>query len=64
MKRSRGISAQNSKGVETLFKKYKITWIKGTGTLAGAKKRRVQDADGKRRSTMPRRRSSSPPARA
>src|SRR5688500_17528616 len=29
MKRSRGVSAQNSKGVEFLFKKNKITWIKG-----------------------------------
>src|SRR3982751_6708170 len=33
-KRSRAVSAQNSKGVEFLFKKNKITWIKGTGTLA------------------------------
>ena len=33
MKRSRAISTQNSKGVEFLFKKNKITWIKGTGTL-------------------------------
>ena len=47
MKRSRGISAQNSKGVETLFKKYKITWIKGTGKLAGAKSVSVKTADGK-----------------
>src|SRR5271155_5177587 len=29
MKRSRGVSQQNSKGVEFLFKKNKITWIKG-----------------------------------
>ena len=28
MKRSRGVSQQNSKGVEFLFKKNKITWIK------------------------------------
>jgi dihydrolipoamide dehydrogenase len=33
MKRSRAVSQQNSKGVEFLFKKNKITWIKGTGTL-------------------------------
>jgi dihydrolipoamide dehydrogenase len=33
MKRSRGISQQNSKGVEFLFKKNKVTWIKGTGRL-------------------------------
>ncbi len=37
MKRSRAVSQQNSKGVEFLFKKNKITWIKGTGTLSSAK---------------------------
>jgi len=36
MKRSRTVSAQNSKGVEFLFKKNKITWIKGTGRLVKA----------------------------
>ena len=35
MKRSRAVSTQNSKGVEFLFKKNKITWIKGTGRVAG-----------------------------
>src|SRR5438477_39592 len=35
MKRSRGVSQQNSKGVEFLFKKNKITWIKGEARLAG-----------------------------
>jgi dihydrolipoamide dehydrogenase len=35
MKRSRAVSTQNSKGVEFLFKKHKITWIKGTAKLAG-----------------------------
>src|SRR5690348_8060923 len=35
MKRSRAVSTQNSKGVEYLFKKNKITWIKGTARLAG-----------------------------
>src|SRR5881275_3022906 len=35
MKRSRDVSAQNSKGVEFLFKKNKITYLKGTATLAG-----------------------------
>ena len=35
MKRSRAVAVQNSKGVEFLFKKHKITWIKGTGTLTG-----------------------------
>lgn len=33
MKRSRAVSTQNSKGVEFLFKKNKITWIKGTGRV-------------------------------
>jgi dihydrolipoamide dehydrogenase len=35
MKRSRAVSTQNSKGVEFLFKKHKITWIKSTGRIAG-----------------------------
>src|SRR3954453_1602828 len=35
MKRSRAVSTQNSKGVEFLFKKNKITWIKGSAKLAG-----------------------------
>ena len=35
VKRSRGVSTQNSKGVEFLFKKNKITWIRGTGRIAG-----------------------------
>jgi dihydrolipoamide dehydrogenase len=30
MKRSRAVSDQNSKGVEFLFKKYKVTWIRVT----------------------------------
>ena len=36
MKRSRGVSSQNSKGVEFLFKKNKITWIKGTAKLVAS----------------------------
>jgi dihydrolipoamide dehydrogenase len=53
MKRSRGVSQQNSKGVEFLFKKHKITWIKGTAKLqpSGAGKAittvSVKSADGK-----------------
>ena len=47
MKRSRSVSAQNSKGVEFLFKKNKITWIKGTGKLAGKNAVTVKTADGK-----------------
>ncbi len=37
MKRSRGVSTQNSKGVEFLFKKNKITWIKGSAKLVAGK---------------------------
>jgi dihydrolipoamide dehydrogenase len=47
MKRSRAVSTQNSKGVEFLFKKNKITWIKGTATLAGKNAVNVKTADGK-----------------
>ena len=47
MKRSRAVSNQNSKGVEFLFKKHKVTWIKGTGRLAGKNAVSVKTADGK-----------------
>ncbi len=47
MKRSRGVSAQNSKGVEFLFKKNKITWIKGTAKLLSATSVAVKSLDGK-----------------
>src|SRR6478735_7035513 len=47
MKRSRAVSTQNSKGVEFLFKKNKITWIKGTAKLAGKNAVSVKTADGK-----------------
>jgi dihydrolipoamide dehydrogenase len=47
MKRSRAVSLQNSKGVEFLFKKHKITWIKGTARLAGKNSVSVKGADGK-----------------
>ena len=47
MKRSRGVSSQNSKGVEFLFKKNKITWIRGTGTIKSATSVAVKMADGK-----------------
>ncbi len=47
MKRSRAISTQNSKGVEFLFKKNKITWIKGQGTLVSPTAVSVTLADGK-----------------
>jgi dihydrolipoamide dehydrogenase len=47
MKRSRAVSNQNSKGVEFLFKKHKITWIRGTGRLTGKTAVAVKLADGK-----------------
>ena len=47
MKRSRAVSTQNSKGVEFLFKKNKITWIKGTARLAGKNSVSVKTAEGK-----------------
>jgi len=47
MKRSRAVSTQNSKGVEFLFKKHKITHIKGTAKLAGKNAVSVKGADGK-----------------
>src|SRR5688500_3119787 len=34
MRRSRKVSEQNSKGVEFLMKKHKVTVLKGTGVLA------------------------------
>ena len=46
MKRSRAVSTQNSKGVEFLFKKNKITWIKGNGRIASKNTVSVK-ADGK-----------------
>ena len=47
MKRSRSVSTQNSKGVEFLFKKNKITWIKGTATVLSATSVAVKSAEGK-----------------
>lgn len=47
MKRSRAVSEQNSKGVEFLFKKNKVTWIKGTGRIAGSNRITVKDSSGK-----------------
>ena len=47
MKRSRGVSAQNSKGVEFLMKKNKVTYIKGTAKLMGKNAVTVKTADGK-----------------
>ena len=47
MKRSRAVSLQNSKGVEFLFKKNKITYLKGNATLAGKTTVTVKAPDGK-----------------
>jgi dihydrolipoamide dehydrogenase len=47
MKRSRDVSTKNSKGVEFLFKKNKITWIKGSGTLGPNKSVKVALDGGK-----------------
>jgi len=47
MKRSRAVSTQNSKGVEFLFKKNKVTWIKGTAKLVGKNSVSVKTAEGK-----------------
>ena len=47
MKRSRAVSQQNSKGVEFLFKKNKINWIRGTATVTGPKTVSVAGPDGK-----------------
>jgi dihydrolipoamide dehydrogenase len=41
MKRSRRVSEQNSKGVEFLMKKHKITVVKGSGVLEPGKKVKV-----------------------
>jgi len=43
MKRSRKVSEQNSKGVEFLMKKNKVTVLRGTGTLAPGRKVKVGD---------------------
>ena len=47
MKRSRDVSTKNSKGVEFLFKKNKVTWIRGTGSLATGRSVKVTTPDGK-----------------
>lgn len=47
MKRSRAVSQQNVKGVEFLFKKNKVTWIKGTASLTGNRAVKVTTAEGK-----------------
>jgi dihydrolipoamide dehydrogenase len=46
MARKRDVVAQNTKGVEFLFRKNKITWAKGFGTLKADRVIEVQAADG------------------
>ncbi len=46
MARKLDVVAQNTKGVEFLFKKNKITWAKGYGTLQPGRMVEVQAADG------------------
>jgi dihydrolipoamide dehydrogenase len=43
MKRSRQVAEQNSKGVEFLMKKFKVTVIRGTGVLQPGRKVKVGD---------------------
>ncbi|MBA3644690.1 MAG: dihydrolipoyl dehydrogenase [Gemmatimonadaceae bacterium] len=47
LKRKDEVVAQNTKGIEFLFKKNKITWAKGKGTLKRGNVVEVSDADGK-----------------
>src|SRR5512140_1898322 len=47
MKRSRDVSTKNSKGVEFLFKKHKVTWIRGAGVRGAGKRVKVTSAEGK-----------------
>jgi dihydrolipoamide dehydrogenase len=47
MKRSRAVALQNSKGVEFLFKKNKITYLKGTGTITGKNTVSLKTPEGK-----------------
>ncbi|HEX6252537.1 MAG TPA: dihydrolipoyl dehydrogenase [Gemmatimonadaceae bacterium] len=46
MERKDDVVAQNTRGVEFLFRKNRITWAKGTGTLRAGNVVEVQDADG------------------
>jgi len=48
MKRKQGVVDQNSKGIEFLFKKNKVDWIKGFGKVVD---RNTVDVDGKKIST-------------
>src|SRR4030088_287569 len=47
MKRKESVVGQNTKGIEFLFRKNKITWAKGSGTLKAGNVVDVAGADGK-----------------
>ncbi|HJQ41372.1 MAG TPA: dihydrolipoyl dehydrogenase [Thermoanaerobaculia bacterium] len=47
-KRKQGVVDQNSKGIEFLFKKHKVEWVKGFGKVVD---RNTVDVDGKKLST-------------
>ncbi len=42
----RRVVTKNAKGVESLFKKYKVAWVQGTGRLAGGRTVEIVKADG------------------
>jgi dihydrolipoamide dehydrogenase len=46
MKRKDAVVGQNTKGVEFLFRKHKVTWAKGTGSLKPGNVVEVRAADG------------------
>lgn len=46
MERKDDVVAQNTRGLEYLFRKNKVTWAKGAGTLGAGNVVEVQDADG------------------
>lgn len=46
MARKTDVVAQNTKGIEFLFRKNKITWAKGFGTLKTGNVVEVKDTDG------------------
>ena len=64
MKRSRAVSTQNSKGVEFLFKKNKITWLSAPARSRARSPSRLPMRRAWPRRTRRRRPSSSAPARA
>src|SRR5919206_890399 len=46
MKRKDDVVAQNTRGIEFLFRKHKIAWAKGRGTLGAGNQVSVSAADG------------------